>query len=439
MDHGTRTLPDPGLLPDRGTGAGKRLAAQCLVALVVLLTPGLHAVAPRIGSADDPSRYSVELIHDNLFLAVGLRFAPDGRIFFIELWTGRVKYYPDTSRTATASTWATLPVYAGGERGLLGITFHPEFADSPYVYLFHTLPDSLGGYNRVVRMTDSAGIGTQPTVIRDLGTGTEHHNGGRLAFGPDGNLYVTHGDADTTNNADDPNSIRGKVLRYTPMGEPAPDNPFGPGNPVYAYGIRNAFGLCFDSQTGEGYFTENGPDCDDEVNHLLRGGDYGWGLGDFCDGQPPGTILPMLNYTPTIAPTGCWVYRGSGIPAMNGNLFFGGFNDGTLRRAFVNASSPGMVDSVQDFYTAPDEFMDVTQGTDGYLWILMARRLYRVRPDYTVDVAEGPRPQAALSAWPNPFRGSLTLSLPALPLGASTCSTLPAGSCGAGSHLYLRP
>lgn len=384
------------------------LAAVSALTLALVLV----SIAPRTSSADDPSLYVVETVHSVLDPTVAIRFAPDGRMFFLELWTGRIRYFPDTTTASTPRTWATLPVAFGPEKGLVGIAFHPQFADSPWVYLFHTLPGGpVGDYNRIVRMRDSAGVGTQLTVIRDLGTGTNHHNGGRLEFGPDGYLYVTHGDADTISNADNPNVIRGKILRLTTMGQAAPGNPFGPGNPVVAYGIRNSFGLCFDSVTGNGYFTDNGPSCDDEVNYFQMGADYGWGVGDVCGSQPAGTMLPMLNYSPTIAPTGAWVYRGSRVPSLRGNLFFCGFNDFILRRAFINPVNPAVVDSVQNLWEAPNQLLDVTEGPDGYLWVLSTFEMYRVRLNLLVDVPEGAGGARTLAAWPNPFGSRVTFSL----------------------------
>src|SRR4029453_11515636 len=137
---------------------------------------------------------------------------------------------------------------------------------------------------------------------------------------PDRMLYVTHGEQTEPDDAQETNNLNGKILRLTPGGRPAPDNPYGPTNPGVLKGVRNPFGICFDPVDGAGYFTENGPDCDDEVNLLVPGANYGWSTSDFCGSQPVGTYPALKSFSPTIAPTGCWVYRGTSYtPSLDGN------------------------------------------------------------------------------------------------------------------------
>jgi hypothetical protein len=121
-------------------------------------------------------------------------------------------------------------------------------------------------------------------------------------------------------------------------------------------------------------FTENGPDCDDEVNLIVLGANYGWGTADFCGGQPSGSYPAIKTFTPTIAPTGCNVYRGTRYtPALDGDLFFGSYNYGVLEHIkFV----PGTVDQIalyEEFATFPEPLLDVTTGTDGYCGLRRAR------------------------------------------------------------------
>ncbi len=385
-----------------------------LLLALALAGPGLPATTARAL----PGGYQVETMHDDLFLPVALRFAPDGRLFYLELG-GRVMVYP-TGDAPTASVWATLPVEATGERGLLGMAFHPSFPDSPYVYLYHTNDSPL--VNRVVRMTDSAGIGTDYEVILDdLPASSDHHNGGRLAFGPDQMLYVTTGEQNDPALSQDPLSPMGKILRITSTGQAAPGNPFAPDNPVFALGVRNAFGLCFDPVSGEGYFTDNGPECDDELNFLASGANYGWGPGDSCGDQPAGTQLPMWTTTPTIAPTGICAYRGGVYPGMDGNLFFASFNDGAIRRVVLHPGAPDVADTVQKILGSPTEVvLDVTQGPDGRLWLVTSTRMLRVLA-IELELAVGaPEPGHTWAAWPNPFTRAVALA----PVGAAPLEAL---------------
>ena len=348
-----------------------------------------------------------DMVHGNLNFTSTLRFAPDGRLFCLETWTGRVMVYADTAAT-TPSEWATLPVVSSGEHGLLGMAFHPQFPDSPFVYLYHTNPDPF--CNRVVRMTDSAGVGTAYTVILDgLGAYSDTHQSGRVAFGPDRMLYVTVGDQYVPTTAQDLSVLQGKILRMTTTGRAAPGNPFGPSNRIAAYGIRNSYGLCFDPLTGYGYFTDNGPDCDDEVNFFQLAANYGWGPNDSCDTYPAGTKGPMWMVTPTIAPTGICVYRGTELPSYDGDIFFCSYKENCVRYMTLDPDNPDVATSVQVAVTFPDPALDVTEGPDQHLWVATASAIWRLGPPPVSTDGAGP----VAAAWmpgPTPFTNRVALA-----------------------------
>jgi hypothetical protein len=198
-----------------------------------------------------------------------------------------------------------------------------------------------------------------------------------MAFGPDGFLYCTVGDQGVSSWAADINSPYGKIYRMTTTGRPAPANPFGPNNRACLYGVRNDFGLVFDRYSGEGYFTENGPDCEDELNFLQFGANYGWSPEDTCGGQPAGTKLPMWTITPTIAPTGVCIYHGP-YSEFEGNLFFTSYDTNKLWRAYINPLQPDVADSVVQWVDLQDPALDVTQGPDGRLWAATATSVWRI-------------------------------------------------------------
>jgi glucose/arabinose dehydrogenase len=372
--------------------------ALALFALVLL--------APNVALSQSGNA-SAHLVHDSLEFPGTIRFAPDGRLFYLEVYGGRVMVYHD-SLSAQPSVWATIPVEASGERGLLGLAFHPQFPDSPFVYLYHTNPAPL--FNRVVRMRDSAGVGVQYTILLDsLSALSASHESGRLAFGPDRMLYVTVGDQDIANPQNLASPL-GKILRLTTTGRPAPGNPFGPLNPVVAYGIRNSYGLCFDSVTGQGYFTENGPLCDDELNYFQFAANYGWGPNDSCGTQPAGTKLPMWTISPTVAPTGVCAYRGNALP-YDGNLFFGTWNERQVLRVVLARNRPDIADSVQAFLQFTERVVDVTEGRDQCLWVATETQIWRVGPSPAPLAVP---PVSSARAWtlgPNPFRGRVALAL----------------------------
>jgi glucose/arabinose dehydrogenase len=360
-----------------------------------------------------PSRASAENMGEPMhaaFLPSAIRFSPDGRLFVTELWSGVVRVFPDTLPNTTSTVWATVPIWDVGERGLLSVAFHPQFTDSPFVYICYS--DPADSANRVMRYRDTGTIGIDPVEIFRTSARSYHHNGGRLAFGPDDMLYVTYGDQDNDSTAQNLQVMPGKLFRLTPMGEPAPDNPVLGGLPeIFTFGHRNVFGIAFDRVTGQGYITENGPECQDEINALLPGGNYGWRAAwDCAVGQTFG-IQPLVQYTPTIGPTGCWVYRGSAMPGLQGNLFFGAFNDTYLRRVVFHPTDPFQVEFHEIFWTGNDEqVLDVTEGPDGKLWVATAYSIVRIAPDKAlVGVADGPR-HGWLRVRPNPSSGAVTLA-----------------------------
>src|SRR5262249_25349692 len=160
---------------------------------------------------------------------------------------GRVIVYADGA-APSYSVWATLPTSTTYDRGLLGIAFHPQFPDSPYVYLFHSNPSPL--FDRVVRLTDSSGVGTHYCVIKDgLSTTAHSQHGGGLCSLADGPLLVTYGDQNTPPAARDLNDVRGKLLRLTTLGAVPAGQPFSATNPAVTYGIRNVFGAAQDPVT----------------------------------------------------------------------------------------------------------------------------------------------------------------------------------------------
>ncbi|MFI2379662.1 PQQ-dependent sugar dehydrogenase [Streptomyces sp. NPDC018964] len=166
-------------------------------------------------------------------------------------------------------------VSPSGEGGLLGIALSPAYASDRMVYAYFTSASD----NRVVRMIydeeKPAGeqLGAPDTVFRGIPKG-EIHNGGRIAFGPDGMLYAGTGESGDTGLSQDKESLGGKILRLTPEGEPAPGNPF-PGSPVYSYGHRNVQGLAWDGRQRL-FAAEFGQNTWDELNAIKPGDNYGW-------------------------------------------------------------------------------------------------------------------------------------------------------------------
>lgn len=364
-----------------------------------------------------PPGFTLQVVHSGVNFPTTLRFAPDGRLFFTEL-SGRVAYYPSLGSTSSV-TWATLDVAIGGERGVLGLAVHPDYPDSPYVYVVYSNVNPLE--DRLVRFVDFLGEGKSPAVLIAHPADQDYHHGGRVAFGPDGQIYLTYGDQLNLAAAQTIGDPRGKMFRVGRGGKPSPGNPWGPTDAACLLGIRNVFGLCFDPVDGTGYFTENGPDCDDEINLLSLGANFGWGPDDFCGGSPPYARLPLASFTPTIAPTGCAVYRGGVYPSRwDGSLFFGGWNSGFLYRTRFVAGRPDLVDTLDVFADLGEGVLDVTVGPDGFLWVATPTRIVRIT--YAPVVGVGPSNAGALGPSlrlsPNPFRADVAFDVENAPAGS---------------------
>ena len=208
----------------------------------------------------------------NLSVPWGLAFLPDGGALVTQRDKGTIVRV--TAQGQVTDSGKVAGVAAGGEGGLLGIAVSPDFTSDRYVYAYYTSASD----NRIVRMkwTDSGQVDGsakgQQVVLKGIPKGAVH-NGGRLAFGPDGMLYASTGETGQGSEAQDKKSLGGKILRMTPDGKPAKGNPFG--TLVWSYGHRNVQGMAWDAK-GRMYATEFGQDKLDEINRIEPGKNYGW-------------------------------------------------------------------------------------------------------------------------------------------------------------------
>ncbi len=255
----------------------------------------------------------------------GIAFDSDGTMYVSER-AGRIMVVEDGSRRA--DLLATIPTITSGETGLLGLAVAP---DDSFLYAFATAPD--GASNRVHRVPLPRG---EPAIVVDGLPASGYHNGGGVAFAPDGNLLVTNGEQHDSDRAQQPGELGGKVYRYTPQGDVPGDNPFGD-SAAYAIGLRNPFGIAIDPVSGNAFVTENGPSSHDEIDRIVPGGNYGWpllnGPGDPPEGIEGSYHDPLLDYPEIIVPTGiAFAPPDRAQREYRGDLFFGTFGDGTIHR-----------------------------------------------------------------------------------------------------------
>lgn len=344
---------------------------------VVAMAAGLLLLLFGCGGGGTPgSGFVVETYLANADFPTNIRFAPDGRLFYTEKNTGNVRIV-DSNGSLVNIPFATVPVGTDGEQGLLGLAFDPNFASNHFVYIFYS--EGVTAAQRIARFTDSSNVGTNFTVIVDnLPRGTIH-NSGKLAFGPDGKLYATVGETGDPANSQTTGNLAGKVLRYNSDGTVPVDNPF-PGSPIFTLGHRNCFGLAFYPGTGTPYVSENGPTCDDEINRLVAGDNFGWRPNQPCGDTDPGYVQPVRRYSSIIAPTGICFYSGSSFPSMTGDLLMTSFEEGTLRRLNINDSAPGTVFSESILVQNLNSPIDVTVGPDGNIYIATMDSILKIRP-----------------------------------------------------------
>lgn len=353
--------------PGKAASAAIALAVGlCLFALLGLSEAQAQSTAVR-----------AELQFSGLHSPTQFAFAPDGRIFMTERLSGHVRFAQNGR--VRPQPFKSLPIARGFETGLLGLALHPDFRSQPFVYVYYSTRGRQGVLiNRVVRYRDAGGMGVGPVIIVDNIPAAFRHNGGKLAFGPDRKLYVTTGDANVPALAAQFNSLAGKVLRVNPDGSIPSDNPLR-GSLIWSRGHRNVFGLAFHPQTGRLFITENGPNRDDEVNIIVKGGHYGWPqvVGVARRG---GLADPVATYTPNIAPTGIVFPTGGLMPrSLLNHPLFGDWNTGSLRWLGLGGPTVTRVSIQRVVHRAGSRgVLDLQNGPDGAVWFSTPTTLQRI-------------------------------------------------------------
>ncbi|WP_436066997.1 PQQ-dependent sugar dehydrogenase [Arthrobacter sp. LjRoot14] len=285
-------------------------------------------------------------------------FLPDGTAVISERDSGDVKTVKDGGTTLLGSIPGVVP---GGEGGLLGLAVSPDYASDKSIFAYFTARAD----NRIARLTltEAEPGGTlrlgPPEIIFSGIPKASTHNGGRIRFGPDGNLYVGTGDAQRREQPQDPNALGGKILRITADGKPAPGNPFGD-NPVYSFGHRNVQGLDWDD-AGRLWSSEFGPAVDDELNLIRPGGNYGWPEVTGAPGKP-GFIDAKVVWPSTAESSP------SGLEITGSTAYLGALRGQRLWAVPLDGEKAGR--PVSHFTARFGRIRDVSLAPDGTLWML---------------------------------------------------------------------
>jgi glucose/arabinose dehydrogenase len=365
----------------------RRAAALLALVLVASACSKEPVHAPAAGDAASGASITAKAVATGLDFPAAFAFAPSGRIYYGERLTGRIMVLDPNTGTRHPFFQIT-NVSSDGEQGLLGIAIPRTFPSTPFVYAYATR--RVGGQlrNQIVRVKSVNGKGVSMGVVFTSNTtpGT-YHDGGRIEFGPDGNLYAIVGESHSAANAQDLSVSAGKILRMTPAGGIPKHAPL-PGTRIYSYGHRNGFGFDFDPKTGWLWESENGPTCNDELNRVVGGRNYGWGPSQTCSTPPnpprntnqdgPSPMLPLLWYSPTIAPTGLVFCSNCGLgSASNAGLFFGAYNTGDIRRVRLTSNRLDVA-SQTVVYTHSSGILSMEAGPDGHLFFSDSQGIYRL-------------------------------------------------------------
>lgn len=329
---------DTGQSPPTGSGSGNRGHS-----------PG---VTPSGSGASHATPGQARVLVSDLAVPWGVDFLPGGDALVTERDSTRLlRVTPEGNVREITTIDEAEP---RGEGGLLGLALAPDFQQNPWVYLYYTTSDD----NRIVRFRYADGGLSDKQVIVSGIPASSIHNGGRLAFGPDGMLYASTGESGQAGLAQDRDSLGGKILRMTPTGDPAPGNPFGD-SIVYSYGHRNVEGLAF-GPNGKLYATEFGGSEWDEVNLIEAGNNYGW---PEVEGPSEGDRYtdPLLTWRPSEASP-------SGAEIAGGSLWVAALRGSRLWQ--VPFGDDGSLAEPQALYT--DEYgrlRTVIRSPQGSLWV----------------------------------------------------------------------
>ena len=386
-----------------------RIAGLLLLGLLV----GGHAHGQSIGVPVPPlgagpwvfdtaeqHKIRVSVVARDLSQPWAIAFLPDGGMLVTER-DGRLRVVRDGVLDPDAISGVP-EVRTDGNGGLMDVALHPDFSENSLVYLTYTKPvenDWGAPALAVGRLEAGALTGVRDLVVTEAYEGNSGLNG-RVAFGRDGKVYMSTGGR-VGNAAQDPMSLRGKVLRLEDDGTVPPDNPFvnrGYRPEIYTLGHRNTLGLMLHPETGELWQHENGPNGGDEVNILAPGRNYGWPeisfgrnySGDRITEHPTreGMESPLLVWLPAIAAAGMAVYTGDRFPAWRGNLFVGSLRQGGipgtghLQRIVFNERTEELRRESM-LAELRQRIREVREGPDGLLYLLTAEddgALLRIEP-----------------------------------------------------------
>jgi glucose/arabinose dehydrogenase len=363
------------------TAPSKRIiAGVCLALAIAACWPVYRARA----ATNLPPGFQDVLVVSGLANATAMQFAPDGRLFVAQQG-GQLRVVKNGALLATP--FVSLTVNSSGERGLLGVTFDPNFSTNQFVYVFYTAT-SPSIHNRISRFTANGDVAVPNSelVLLDFDnlSGATNHNGGAMHFGLDGKLYAAHGDNANGGNAQTLNNLLGKIIRMNPVSDPTAqvptDNPFfgsatGKNRLIWVLGLRNPFTFSIQPATGLTFVNDVGQNTWEEIDSAQAGRNFGWPTteGAFNPSSFPLFTNPVYSYPHSGAtPSGCAITGGAfynplvpTFPASYvGKYFFADFCSGWIY--YIDPADP----SPTPFAESISSPVDLKLGSDAALYYL---------------------------------------------------------------------
>jgi glucose/arabinose dehydrogenase len=300
-----------------------------------------------------------------------LAFAPDGRLFVGER-PGRIRVI-DAQGQLKAGTVVDKKQLGTNLGELCGIAVDPNFSQNHFLYVFHTYPEQPS--DRIVRLVEQNDTALLDREILTLPSGS---CGGRIKFGPDGFLYATtasggSGPGPGSDDAQKLDNLRGKILRVTPDGAPAPGNPLAQ-SPIYAYGFRNPLGIAFDS-SGQLYATDQGPILNDKLHIVRAGHNYGW---PSCTGACDPAI--RLFFPTSVSAASMTFYQGTALPGWDNSLLVGVLGlpakpiGQHIHRLLLDRPGGTAIKEEELLFQGFDRILDVAEGPNEFLYFSTSNR-----------------------------------------------------------------
>lgn len=367
---------------------------------------------------------TVDTVASGLDIPWEITWGPDNHIWTTER-KGIVSRINPVTKTKTQILDITSIVYQQAESGLLGLALHPDFTNTPEVFLAYTFGTFSNIRERLVKYTYNGSSLVSPVILIDSIVGNTTHDGARLIFLPDTTLLMTTGDAQNTTLPQNLNSLSGKVLRLKTDGSIPTDNPFT-NSYVYSLGHRNAQGMLL-HPNGKVYLSEHGASTDDEFQILYAGRNYGWpNVEGFCDTPGEQTfctanniVEPLVAWSPTIAPSDMVYYQNSAFPEFHNAILMTVLKDKKVIALKLNAAGDSVLSETHYLTNTFQRLRDICIGnnkeiylaTNGASWsntnpnTHLIVRLTPPVPSVSVNEIQND----LFKIYPNPFRDFITI------------------------------